>query len=203
MVKILSRSGTSLADIYDVKGSIAGIDQLETRELSIVHEMGATVFSERLHTTIRRATDDALAQNTAFEAIITNLPSVPTRLLGMAVVTDDASRISRAAVMLRDPESSGGTEIPIWAWDQSTSVRVNFIDLGSSVTFDLLVSAPPVFVPTFIGGSGQQPDPVDEIVLRGVTTGFGAGTVFMRVFYYMAFPFLGGLSSRGLPVPSW
>ena len=45
MVKILSQAGISLADLYNVEGSIAGIEQLDTRELPIVHEMSGTIFS--------------------------------------------------------------------------------------------------------------------------------------------------------------
>lgn len=200
MVKILSQSGDSLADIYDVEGSVAGIDQLETRELPIVHEMGATVFSERFSTTTRRSSTGAIAQSTAFGIVIGNLPPMPTRLLCVTVLSDDETRIADAAIVLRDPDEE--QELVVWAFDGSATV-VRLVDDAQAVaTFDLLHSSLP-FVQTMVGGGEQQPDMVDQIGLRGITTAFGAGDVTITAIYHLAFAFRHGLSSRGLPIPSW
>ena len=202
MVKILSQAGISLADIYDVKGSIAGIEQLETRELPIVHEVGATVFSERFSTTVRRRASGNLNQSTTFDLILTDLPDVPSRLLGVAILCDVPSRISFAAVLVRDP--IGGREMPVWVYDAPNASTVRIVDNGAAVanTEMLHGNSNLDYVPNFVGGSGQ-PQIVDDIALRGQTTAFGAGTVFITGLYYIAFGQVGGISSRGLPIPSW
>ena len=203
MPKILSQAGNSLADIYDVKGSIAGVESLETRDLPIVHEMGATVFSERYATTFRRSVSGNIAQSTAFDLAITNLPATPTRLLGIAVVSDDGSRIARAVCVVHDPDAN--QDIPIWAFNGNL-ITIDMIDDNAArAAFSLLRGErDATFIPTMIGGNGQSnQDMVDQIALRGDTSAFGAGTVFVRVLYYFAFAFQGGVSSRGLPIPSW
>ena len=201
MVKIQSQSGDSLADTYDVVGSVAGIDSLETRELPIVHEMGATLFSERYVTTIRREASGNVAQNTQINLVTTTLPITPCRLLGFAIISDAGARLSRVTMSVREPDSD--QEIPIWAFD-GTTTTIHLVDAGAAVAaFDLL-GGTQVFVPSMIGGSGQRnQDMVQEVVVRALTTGFGAGTVFLRALYYIAFAFRGGISSRGVPFPSW
>jgi len=202
MVKILSQSGNSLADIYDVKGSVAGIDQLETRELPIVHEMGATVFSERFSTTIRRTAATGVAQNTDINAVITNLPVMPTRLLSVGVISDDGSRILRLAIMARDPVAN--LEVPIWVYDAANFLPINLTNAGAVTTFDsLLGNVQATMMPNMVGGSAQQPDMVSQLSLRGTTTGFGAGTVDVTAIFHLGFAFQRGLSSRGVPFPSW
>lgn len=205
MAKILSQAGQSLADIYDVEGSIAGIDSLETRDLPIVHEMGQTVFSERFRTEFRRSATGNIAQNTDFDVVITDLRDTISRLLGVVVFSDDDTRVLRAAVMVRDPISNGGLELPVWVWDGATAIAVRMVDFGSLGLHNVLVaSAPATFLPNFTGGTQQGPTPVDQIALRGRTTGFGAGTVAISAVYFIASSSTpGGVSSVGLPVPSW
>ena len=207
MPKILSQSGDSLADIYDVAGSVAGIDQLETHELPIVHEMGATVFSERLATQITRVTSAATAQNTDINLVITTLPVVHSRLLGLQIVSDDATRILRVVVLARNPTDGGGQEIPIWTFDPAAGGEAIVMDdQGTLAALFVLIPNIATTVPTLIGGSGQlDAGQVDEVAIRARTTGFGAGTVFLRALLHVAFPRPRGVAdaSRGLPVPSW
>lgn len=211
MPKILSQAGNSLADIYDVEGSIAGIDTLETRELPILHEMGATVFSERFRTTIRRITTGAIAQNIDFNIELTNLPAAITRLLGLVVFSDNAGRALRCVVSAL---SSGSVpqplEIPIWLWDADAANPIStmrYNDNGAGVAaMDYMHGLPEsVFVPNFTGGSGQTlvQGGVEDIVMRGTTAGFGAGTVTISAVLLLGFTFQGGVDSRGLPIPSW
>jgi len=204
VVKILSQAGNSLADTYDVEGSIAGIDQLETRELPIVHEMGATVFSERLSGAIRRATSGAILQNTNFDIILTDLPATPSRVLGVTVVTDVAGRVSTAAILIRD--AGAGREMPIFVWDSGEQFMVcRMVENNAAVgTLELLVTSLnlPGFPPSMIIGT-DQPQEVDQIAFRGRSTGFGAGTVTITALIYLAFSEVGGISSRGLPIPGW
>lgn len=212
MSKILSQAGNSLADTYDVEGSVAGIETLETRELPIVHEMGGTVFSERFRTTIVRVASGNLNQNVDINLVTTDLPVTISRLLGVAVVTDDAARILRLACMVRDPITGGGREFPVWVWDGATGETIRMEDEGVGTDFTLLAGPfSSLSIPTFCGGldtvgtvaGAAGTARVNEMALRGRTTGFGAGTVFVRAFYFVAFTDTPGVSSRGLPVPSW
>jgi len=207
MVKILSQAGNSLADIYDVEGSVAGIDQLETSELPIVHEMGATVLSERLSGNIRRQSTGAIAQSTAWDIEITNFPSGIWRVLGIQVLTD-AGRVNFAQVSLRDPRDQ--REIPLWFFD-STNDQVDDIRIednagGAGNTFMLVpINKGSMGLPSMAIGTGQ-PQRVGDIAFRGLTTAFGAGDVTVVALIHIAFSQvggLGGIDNRGLPVPSW
>lgn len=202
MVKILSRSGDSLADTYDVVGSIAGIEHLESRELTLVHEMGATLFSERFSGALRRISPAATAQGTNFNAVMTGLPAGASRIFALQVFTDDASRLANVVVSLRSAVDS--SEIPIWVWDQTNSIDVRFEDAGAGVaTLTLLIPETGLSaLPNMLVGSGQ-PQQVEQIAIRGLTTAFGAGTVTVTVLVYLGLSQIGGLSSRGLPIPSW
>jgi len=206
MVKILSRSGDSLADTYNVVGSVAGIEQLETRELPIVHEMGATLFSERFSTTIRRQVSGALNQSNNFDVVITNLPAGISRIFGVAVFVPvaEAGRVSLAQVSVRDPTS--GRELPIWLWSSvaGSEVTARLEDnAGGVATVSILRPAQPLeAIPSILTGRGQ-PQRVSDIAIRAETLAFGAGTVTITALVYIGFSQVGGISSRGLPVPSW
>jgi len=203
MVKILSKSGDSLADTYDVEGSIAGIEQLRSEEITLVHEMGSTLFSERVTTTIRRTDTGDVLQDTDFEIALTDLPAVPTRLTAVAVITSTPARILNVAVLLRDPNAD--REIPVWVWDQTNSLLVEIRDQGARQPRFMLVAQPAMtMLPILIGGIGQpQLGAVSQTVIAGRTTSFGAGNVDIQGLWHIAFSQIGGLSSRGLPIPGW
>lgn len=205
MVKILSQAGNSLADVYDVEGSIAGIDQLETRELGIIHEMGATVFSERLSGLIQFATTGALNQNVAFDIVSTGLPAGPFRVWGVFVQANVAARLDRVQISLR---TIGGREMPIFIWDTTNDIEsdIRIIDEqnpAAVVNRIALVQANPAGMPSMGMGTGQPQRVGDEIVMRGLTTGFGAGTITIDGLVYTGFGEIRGISSRGLPIPGW
>lgn len=201
MVKILSQAGNSLADIYDVEGSIAGIEHLETHDLPIVHEMGSTVFSERFTTTITRIPTAALLQNVDIDVVSTNFPQVPSRVLSVSVLTDQPTRILRLAVLSRDPVAL--EEIPLWVFDTTPlSESIRIADGGAPANSNVLIGRPGFEQKSFTGGFGQ-PDFVGEVALRGRTTGFGAGNVTIVALVHFGFGEIVGISSRGLPIPSW
>ena len=206
MSKILSQAGNSLADIYDVEGSIAGIDQLETRELPIVHEMGGTVFSERLSGRIFRFTSGAIAQSIAFNVVGQAFAPTPVRILGVFCFASVGSRLNEVTVSLRETIPSAEQEIPIFAWDLNEGTVISRImDVAAVATVVGLSNSAAIAsqnLPTLLLGSGQ-PQPVQEIAFRGIATAFGAGTVTVTCLIYVAFPQLEGLSSRGLPLPGW
>jgi len=202
MPKILSRDGQSLADIYDVEGSIAGIDQLVTSDLPIVHEMGATVLSERFTTRIFRITTGDILQTITWAIELTTLPETPCRLLGVQVLADNGSRVSRAAVLATDPTVN--QDIPLWVWDATVLETVTGEFSGSAATFNYLVPREGVIVPSFVGGNEQQDNMVSNVKFVGLSTTFGAGTVEVVALLYLAFPRRDiNISSKGLPIPSW
>jgi len=204
MPKVLSQAGISLADTYDVEGSIAGIETLESRDVSLVHEMGATILSERLSGTIRRVSTAALAQNTAFDSFFTDLPAGISRILGITVFSDVAARVGQLSVMARDPTS--GREQPLWVWQSTNDLEFNvrMSDNGAAAANHSFYRPihPIRALPSLIIGGGQ-PQRVSDVAFRGLTNAFGAGTVTVVLIMYIALMQVGGISSRGLPVPGW
>ena len=205
MAKILSQAGTSLADLYDVEGSIAGIEDLSSREVQLVHELGGTIFSERLNMQILRIPSGDIAQSLSWNDIVTLPASPPFRILGVTVIVDTAGRTNRVAVMIRS--SMTGRELPIWAWDSATAdsnMNVQMVDDGGASAIKIM-HVPVIYpfnVPT-LGLGAISPQPMDQIAVRGGTTAFGAGTVENIALVHVAFPAIGGLSSHGLPLPGW
>ena len=202
MAKILSRSGDSLADVYDVQGSIAGIECLASEEVSLVHEMGETIFSERLAVTIRKLSSTAILQSTNFDVFFDNNPSSIMRVLGVVVITS-ADRVANCTVNIRRPDQD--TEIPLWNWDTAVDGQVNgrLVVSGSVLNTIMLVPAVPISpMPNLMLGTDQF-DHSADIAFRGTTTAFGAGTVTVQLLLYLAFARTAGISSYGLPIPGW
>jgi len=201
VAKILSKSGDSLADVYDVDGSIAGIEDLVSRDVNLVHEMGSTIFSERLSASIFPLTSGAIPQSTAFNSA---LPISPTsRLLGLAVVTDQLARINDMQVSIQAGAPGAQTDIPLFVWVAGEIAKVIRMEIGGSLqTQTILLPASGASTPNLIIGQ-DSPLPAATFILRGQTNAFGAGTVTTQVILHIAFPQLEGLSNRGLPLPGW
>jgi len=202
MVKILGQTGISLADIYDVEGSIVGVEDLQSRDVQTVHEMGETIFSERVGGQIFRQTAGALLQNVAWENLITTLQPNVTRIAQVVVIVDTVARIDRCTVSLRDPVLN--RELPIFAFDDSLSplsTDIRIADGAAAAGSAMLNSMfPPQPAMSF---GGNQPVSVPDIAFRGSTTAFGAGDVEPVLLLYLVTAEAQGLSSFGLPVPSW
>jgi hypothetical protein len=209
MPKVLGKAGTSLADIYDVEGSVAGVENLSSDDVHLTHEMGSVIFSERFSTGIARLFFD-VGQNVTLGGSLPDLPGAPFRLFGFQVVTDDSSRIDRlvCSYSVLDAAGDATQEIPFWVWDEEAGTTIRLID-GGAATANLTLLAPIAansMGPAMVGGSDQST--VNGITLRGVTAGFGAGIVEITALAYIGFAEQGsgaaaGLSSRGLPIPSW
>jgi len=201
MSKILAQAGISLSDVYDVQGSVVGVEELLSREVSLTHDMGQTLQSERLSADVRRAESTAVAQDLPFSAGLLSLPRIPCRILAIIVVTSVTSRILNCAVSVSDAGDS--QEIPIWAWDGTNERTLRFVDDGSESNLITLVGDPTFSrLPSFTFGR-DQPQSVESIVVRGTSSGFGAGTVQVTLLAYIAFADIAGISSYGLPIPSW
>ena len=201
MAKILGQAGISLADIYDVEGSIAGIERLEAEDLHLVHEVGTTVFSERFGGEIVRLDSTAVLQNVAFDITTLLVGSNFTRVFGVQVFADVTSRLDNVAVSIRDVPALN--EIPIFIWDSNDTERtVRIVDDGAAAA-DVFMLMGAAQVPSMTFGN-DQPTVTNGIVMRGESSGFGAGDVTCVALVYLGFASgAGGLSSFGLPVPSW
>ena len=201
---VQSQAGVSLSDVYDVKGGQSPIERLFTTEVPAMHEMGGTIQSERFSSFIRRSATGALAQNTNFDVVLNDLPAGVSRILGLAVITDVAGRAAFVQVSVRDPVAGGGREVPIFAYDEDVDDAHDIrIDLEGTPT-NTLILVPHFRMPTLSMVIGpDQPQSTPDVAFRGRTGGFGAGTVEFILLLHLAFSAIGGVSSRGLPVPSW
>jgi len=203
MSKVLGQAGTSLADVYDVEGSVAGVEELLASEVSLVHEMGQTLFSERYSQRIFRAVTPANNQSANFSVAMNLFPTVAARLLGVVVLVDTAGRVTHATVSAEETTPGQGQEIPVWAFDGTNTDTMRFSDDGT-VGNQLVLRPEAVYtqLPNMLSGTGaiQQ---VQNLNLRGVTSAFGAGTVTLTVLAHIGFADIEGVSSRGLPLPGW
>jgi len=207
VTKVLSQAGISLADMYDVEGSIAGVEQLESREVQVVHELGATIAAERLVGNIVRLSTGALIQSSGWNLLFPSLPTTPFRILGVAVIAITAARVDNCQVSIRNNAViTDGVEIPIFVWDGTADAEVPFrwVNNGAAIAEGryLRQAAPIVGMPSMGFGDTSRED-TPSIVFRGSTTAFGAGTVEIVGEIYTASMALGGVSSFGLPIPSW
>jgi len=203
MAKIQGDSGQSLADTYDVVGSSAPIETLVSHDVNLVHEMGDTIFSERFSGVVRRAVSGALLQTVAFDVIVDNIAEFPARIHSIAVLTDVAARVLKAQVSILDERAE--RELPIWAWESAAGVElpIRIIDNGAAVAnMFLLMPSLNLQIPSILSGS-ESPRPVNAIAFRGLTETFGAGNVNLTLLFHLSFTGQGGVSSRGLPIPSW
>lgn len=209
MAKILTQSGASLADIYNVQGSIAGIDELVSNDVSLVHEMGAEILSERIITNMVIIATASNLQNVTFGITIpaNNIPDTVNRLLAIVVLSTASARLSICSLAIRNVIT--GRELPIWVWnstdDPERAVEWS-LDGAASATF-VQAAAPTDMLPYLITRTGldrRMPD----FVFRGATLGFGAGNVTTRCVLAIARgsapnPTPGEPGGHGLPIPSW
>ena len=206
MVKVLARAGVTLADIYDVEGSVAGVEQLIPEEVALVHEMGATIFSERLGGGIRRVQTAGIAQSTNFDSTFLDLPAGAWRLLGVLVFAGNAGRTANVQISLR--AEANDREIPVLVWDSAADAErsIRLIDDGGAVSdFTALLPSNGSQIPNLGVGTGQPQTIGTEVVFRGTTSAFGAGTVSLRAILYVAGSQQpgSGIASIGLPLPGW
>jgi len=217
--KVLSQSGKSLADIYDVEGSIAGVERLETKDVPLMHEMGQTIFSERVRSTILRLPLAVAANQSAnFQAFLSSAGAeIPRRIMSAYILVADGEedRVSLLTVVVSTFTGVAGVsrEVPILVWDSVAGDDTRLVRMsengGAVANFQLFVSGslkPRDIMPTMLVDLPNDPSAVDRIGFRGSTLAFGAGTVtpILLVQTIAADSDQGtGVSSRGLPLPSW
>lgn len=207
-MKILSRTGVSLADVYDVEGSIAGVEELRSEEVQVVHEMGGTIFAERLSAGIQVISSGAVLQNVNIGVGLSQ-PTTPRRILALAVIADTAARTTRLQISVASGPAGSQNEVPLFSWESGFGTddeRGVLIEIGgTAATHFQLVPGPSsiVSVPCLLAGSDGPIVDISRIIMRGRTAGFGAGNVVIRALVYEAFSAQEGISSFGLPLPGW
>jgi len=202
---VQSKAGETLTDVYDVRGGQAPIERIITAEVQATHDMAGTIFSERASGNIRRRTTGDLLQSIVISEVLDDFPLGNFMVHGIQVITDDASRLASVVVSARTTFPVGGErEFPIWVWDGTNSIDVRIVDNGSASAILALLQPEPAMntLPALFLGN-DQPQAVAAIAMRGLTTSFGAGTVETILLVRTSFADIGGISSRGLPIPSW
>jgi len=209
MPKILSQSGVSLADTYDIEGSIAGVENLESKDVHLFDEMGGRVFSERLLSFNIRMTSGAVAQNITWNTEAAGIPDSINRVLGVFVfiVAADTTEVANCQVSYRDQNDL--TEIPIFTWDDGTDpeIPIRYADNSATSTGLIQLRSSVSLLPGLLTRYGEEED-MPSIVFRGVAAGFGAGTVTCVAYIHLCRanrgnPAPGAPSSHGLPLPGW
>lgn len=206
--KILSQAGTSLADVYDVEGSVVGLEELDVANIQGVHELGHQIHAERLLVFGLIANTGALAQSTAWDVSLSAFPDSINRLLSISAVSSFAGRVNDCSVHIGDPLT--GVDHGIWLWDSVNDVE-GTVRRGSPAVAAAVSLRPLSHVagglPTLLartGTSGRMPN----LIFRGSTSAFGAGTVTVQALMQVirpdrGAPGAGEPSSHGLPIPSW
>jgi len=198
--RILSQAGKSLADVYDVVGSVAGIDELHSREVHLSHDMASTIFSERMASRILQDSTPTTTQSDDFDSEILLLPATPFRIHGITIFNGTLNTVARLAnlvIVMRDELNTNDTIV--WMWDGTVEIQ------------RLEGAAKEVLMPEIgfagclpsIGMGGDQPATVGQMFARGDTLAFGAGDITLGIRTHISFSQLEGVSSVGLPIPSW
>jgi len=208
MPKIQSQAGVSLGDVYDVVGSRIGVEELEAREVNLVHEMGAQIHSERLLGFQLVMASGDIAQSLNFSDQLGAFPDSVNRILSCtcSVAAGEAGRISDAQVSIVLPSAQ---EVVIWQWDSVNGLEgtIRFQLNGAATADRVSLLSPLTFVQQLVTRSGFARR-MATLSFRGKTLAFGAGTVNASVVLHVlrpntGAPAPGAPSSHGLPLPSW
>jgi len=203
MPKILTRAGESLADQYDTQGSNVAVDELVAGDVSLVHDMGQVLLSERMELQFLQISADDVSQDTNFNTTHAAVPDTPTRLLQIAMIANQSARVLRSALYLQDQNTE--KEIPIFTWDSGSDSQTSVMwsDDGAAVATAWMLRATTLMPQQLLMRTGVLHG-MPSMIMRGRTTSFGAGTVTLRCLMIVARP-SGGPSGAtvGLPIPSW
>ena len=208
--KILSQAGVSLADVYDVEGSVVGLENLDVSDIKGVHDLGPQIHSERLIVFNLIADSTALAQNVDWDVELAGFPDSINRLLSISVVVDVGARVNLCSLAIREPDTLA--DHLIWIWDSSDDLETNVRWSNTGGTVANILALRPITnvlggAPTMIGRTGTT-QAMPSLFFRGRTLGFGAGTVQAQCLIQVMRPDVGNPapgapSSHGLPLPSW
>ena len=218
MAKVQAQAGKSLADVYAVEGSIVGVEELVTQDVTLSHEMGGEIHSERLTCNQVRISSGDIAASTDFNVGVNPsgtgvapyyTPDVTNRILGvfLAVVAADVNHFEYVALSLRDLNSS--REMPIYTWDDSDDdqTRVLWNDDGAGSAEHYQLRSRGLYIQTLATRMGDE-QVMCQIMCRGRTKAFGGGTAEVIALVQCLRPArvqitAGQPRSHGLPLPSW
>jgi len=202
--KILGQAGKSLPDVYDVEGSQVEVNQLEVDTIKAVHEMGSTIFSERVGGQLHRLDSGTKSENETWDIVRSDTASSIFRIWG-AVIIASGVRVTLAQISLHDPVL--GREIPLSVFDSAVDSDrlIRTLDDGGAIaSFALLQSNTAIGnMPSMGFGPDQAPLSTGNLAFRGLTSGFGAGTVDVTALVYIGHTQQIGLTPYGVPIPGW
>jgi len=201
--KVLGRSGFSIPDTYDIRGSKVDIQDIDAANPPLVHELGATIFMERLSMGVFILETGNVAQSTNFDVTFALADVSVARVLAVEVVNDAVGQTAHANVALRDDPAE--REIGIWTWDATNDAEhlIRRQLQGAAISnMGLLRPNAQVQVPSLMLGLDHR-DPVNMIAFRGATTAFGAGNMTFDCQVLLAFSHEDGINSFGVPIPGW
>lgn len=201
---VQSQAGETVTDVYDVRGGQAPIERIITADVQATHDMATTIASERFSMFIRRTPVAAVNQSSNINVTMTDLPAGVARILNVWVEVDDASRLDHLALSIQTSAPQRG--MPFWIWDGTNADTVRMFGTVTDGVINNATLLRQAFTHTrlpLLLTHGDQPQAVPDIFMGGVSTAFGAGTVEVTLGVLLAFSAIGGISSRGLPIPSW
>lgn len=200
--------GTSLGPLYDTEGTrlSAGADILDG-EIHLVHELGGQVAAERMRWQLRTGTATAIAQSTAFEARIVDLPDM-CKITGWWIEVGTAGRLRDAGIYLENSTEAQG--VPLMLWDSATGTTGTFQMFGGDRILLIPGAAMGAAYPNrdFAYRNLDASNNEVELVLRGQTSAFGAGDVTIAgriaMLFFSRSGGLGLLPPGAIaPYPSW
>lgn len=207
MPKILSQAGTSLADVYDVAGSIAGVDFLDSNDVQLTHEMGGEIHSERLLGHTITVSSGAVASGANWDVDFETIPDCWNRIMGVYVTASVASEVEHCNVNLR-PRATLANSFPIWWWDGFADGEgdLRIMQAGSTATRINLIPRPAAQPFQYIMGRTGLEKQLPFLTFSGQAQ-TGAGVTCLATIYLArpdtVEPAAGDPSSHGLPIPSW
>jgi len=207
MGKILSQSGIALADIYQIEGSIVGVEKLETNEVPVVHELGGTIVSERLRG-IQLLLSTTPLQSADFSVSSGQVADCPNRIIAASVFIPAAMAGDVGTCNLSIEDGGTGRQTVFWSFDSAVDAESAIRWNDGTGVLDMIelrpgrITLPSLMVRVDVGTN------MPVVRLQGTTTAFGAGTVEIQALVHLVransgTPQQGQASSHGLPLPSW
>jgi len=213
MGKILGSIPSALSGLLDIEGGQVLVDELREQEgVSLVYDIGQLIESETLRVATRSFDTGAINQSITSTATLTGMPQM-CRILGIDVLTDDATRVSQVTLFgddigLADAAATNARCQLMWNWVNAgrTLPRPGGYSAGDAALSTILLAeaadnnllGP---TPIFFNQQGvAQRSGHENLIIGVLSTGFGAGTVRVTGHVTLLFPTtLGGFGVNLLP----
>lgn len=214
MGKILSQAGISMADTYDIEGSIVGVENLDANNVSLVEDMGPRVMAERMKTIMVTGTTGALADAIDFNITVLGSTTIPSpdcasRVLSVNVYIPaaNATEIENWSLTVRDQNLQREAALITWDIDIDSEVKVVWNNDGAGAANFIQLRPLTHQLPGLLTRAGDL-EIAPLLLWRGTTAAVVATTVTATLVIQLARPnrtnpAAGQPSSHGLPIPSW